>query len=262
MKVMFRESVEPQLRPAADHATIIRSLHTFGLSESTIGERLFDLMAEDHNPQVATQAHDGIITLRLTATDSDDAAARRRLEAAEKQVRTLIGNAIFGADEAATLQASVAALLARTRLKIAVAESCTGGEVSARLTDMPGISAFLLESVVTYSNESKIRRLGVPVEILQRDGAVSAATAEAMACGMRATSGADVALSLTGIAGPDGGTADKPIGLVYMALADAAGARIEEVRFRGDRQQIKDRSAESGLNMLRLYLEGQTAQNG
>jgi nicotinamide-nucleotide amidase len=262
MKVMFRESVEPQLRSASDHATLVRSLHTFGLSESAIGERLFDLMAEDHNPAVATQAHDAVITLRLTATDSTEAAARLRLDEAEKQVRALIGSAVFGADETSTLPAAVAALLQRTHLKVAFAESCTGGEISARLTDVPGISAFLLESVVTYSNESKVRRLGVPTELLQREGAVSAATAEAMARGLRETSGADIALSATGIAGPDGGTAAKPVGLVYMALADAAGARVEETRWRGNRQQIKDRAAKSALNMLRLYLEGQTAQNG
>jgi nicotinamide-nucleotide amidase len=262
MKVMFRESVEPQLRSVGGRATLVRSLHTFGLSESLIGERLFDLMAEDHNPQVATQAHDGIITLRLTATDSIETAARRRLEEAEQQVRALIGNAVFGADEIATLPAAVAALLQRAGLKVALAESCTGGELSARLTDVPGISACLLESSVTYSNESKMRRLGVPAEVLQREGAVSAATAEAMARGMRATSGADLALSVTGIAGPDGGTAAKPVGLVYLALADAAGARVEETRFRGTRQQIKDRAAKSALNMLRLYLEGQTAPHG
>ncbi|MGD1000134.1 MAG: competence/damage-inducible protein A [Candidatus Brocadiia bacterium] len=259
MKVMFRESVEPQLRSAAGRATLVRSLHIFGLGESTVGERLFDLMAEDHNPEVATQVHDGLITLRLTATDSGEAAARRRLDEAETQVRARLGSTIFGADETATLQAAVAALLQRTGLKVAFAESCTGGELSARLTDVPGISAFLLESAVTYSNESKIRRLGVPPEVIEREGAVSAATAEAMARGMRATSGADVALGVTGIAGPDGGTAAKPVGLVYIALADAAGARVEEAHFRGTRQQIKDRAAKSGLNMLRLYLEGHTA---
>ena len=262
MKVMFGESVEPQLRSASDHATLVRSLHTFGLSESAIGERLFELMAEDHNPAVATQAHDAIITLRLTATDSTEAAARRRLDEAEKQVRALLGSAIFGADATSTLPAAVATLLKRTGLKVAFAESCTGGEMTARLTDVPGISASLLESAVTYSNESKIRRLGVPAEILEREGAVSAATAEAMARGLRATSGADIALSITGIAGPDGGTAAKPVGLVYIALADSAGARVEETRWRGNRQQIKDRAAKSGLNMLRLYLEGQTGQNG
>jgi nicotinamide-nucleotide amidase len=262
MKVMFRESVEPQLRSAADRVTLVRSLHMIGLGESTVGERIFDMMAEDHNPQVATQVRDGLLTLRLTATDTSEAAAQRRMDEAEMRVRALFGNAIFGADEKATLPLAVAALLARTGLKVAFAESCTGGEISARLTDVPGISAFLLESAVTYSNESKVRRLGVPAEIIQREGAVSAAAAEAMARGMRAASGADLALSVTGIAGPDGGTDAKPVGLVYMALADAAGARVEEARFRGTRQQIKDRASKSALNMLRLYLEGHKAKNG
>ena len=162
-------------------------------------------MAEDHNPNVATQAHEGIITIRLTATDggrSRRAAAARR--GGEGSPRAQLGDAVFGADETATIAQAVAALLERTGKTVAVAESCTGGEISARLTDVPGISAHLLESAVTYSNESKIRRLGVPRETLDRDGAVSASVAEAMARGMRSTSGADVALSVTGIAGPDG----------------------------------------------------------
>jgi len=270
MKVMYRQTVEPFLRRASGRVTIVRTLHTFGISESLIGERLYELMAEDHNPNVATQAHEGIITIRLTATAADEAAARLRIEAAEKEVRAQLEDAVFGADEMATIAQAVAALLGRTRKTVALAESCTGGEISARLTDVPGISAHLLESAVTYSNESKIRRLGVPRETLERDGAVSASVAEAMARGMRSTSGADVALSVTGIAGPAGGTATKPIGLVYMALADAAGARVEEARLAGvsrsglagAREQIKDRAAKRALNMLRLYLEGDATRHG
>lgn len=261
MKVMYRQSIEPELRRLVAQAAVVRSLHTFGMGEAVIGERLFELMAEGHNPEVATQAQEGTITVRLTARDTDEAAARRRIEAAERVVRERLGEVIFGAD-GRSLPEAVAALLERRRLTLAVAESCTGGAVTALLTDVPGISRFLMESAVTYSNESKVRRLGVPAEVIAQHGAVSAATAEAMALGMRRTAGVDVALSVTGIAGPTGGTPEKPVGLVYIGLADAAGARVEEARTGGSRAQIKDRSAKRALNLLRLYLEGGESAHG
>ena len=165
-----------------------------------------------------------------------------------------MGSALFGSGED-TLPRVVAGLLKQRSKTVAIAESCTGGEISARLTDVPGISRFLVESAVTYSNDAKVRRLGVPTDLIERHGAVSAQVAEAMAGGMRTTSGADIALAVTGIAGPDGGTPAKPVGLVYMALAGANGVHSEELRLAGDRIQIRDRAAKYALNMLRLCLE-------
>lgn len=255
MKVMFAESVEPALRLMSDRAIMVRALHTLGMSEALIGERLAEMMAEGRSPSVATQASDGTITVRITATAPDEASARAKMEADEREIRARLGNVVFAADSG-TLVGAVAELLERRNLTVAVAESCTGGEIAARLTDVPGISRFFLEGAVTYSNASKTARLGVPEELIRRHGAVSAEVAEAMAEGMRRSSGADVALSATGIAGPAGGSPEKPVGLVFVGIADRRGTRSERLMAFGTREQIKVRAAKRALNILRLHLEG------
>ena len=255
---MFRQSVAPVLTGRTARTSVTRCLHVFGMPESVIGERLREWMGEDKNPEVATQASHGTITIRITSTAPDEREAGERMAAVESKVRAQLGQAIFGEDEQ-TLAGAAAALLEQRGLSLAVAESCTGGEVSARLTDIPGISQRLIETAVTYSNDAKTRRLSVPAALIERHGAVSAEVAEAMAGGMRATSGADIALAITGIAGPTGATAAKPVGLVYVALASEGASRVEELRLTGDRRQIKDRAAKYALNMLRLYLEEGTS---
>ena len=254
MKLMFQQAVAPALAGRTTQTCLTRCLHVFGIPESVIGERLRAWMGEDKDPEVATQASHGTITIRITSKAPDEREARERIASVESKVRAQLGPAIFGGDEQ-TLEGAVAALLKQRGLSVAVAESCTGGEVSARLTDIPGISRHLLEAAVTYSNEAKVRRLNVPVKLIERHGAVSLQVAEAMAAGMRAMSGADITLAVTGIAGPTGATAAKPVGLVYVALATAASIRVEELRLAGNRKQIKDRAAKHALNMLRLYLE-------
>ncbi len=255
MKVMYQQSVEPELRGMTDATTVVRSLHCFGVGESLIGERLADVMAEGHNPDVATQARDGVITIRATSTAADPVTAQRRLDEVVALIRERMSDAIFG-EEDCTLAGAVARLLEKHSLALAVAESCTGGEITAALTDVPGISRFLVESAVTYSNGAKTRRLGVPKTLIEKYGAVSREVAEAMAQGMRLTSGSDVALSITGIAGPSGATPTKPVGLVYIGFADGRNVHVEEARLNGDRRQIKDRAAKRALNALRLHLQG------
>jgi nicotinamide-nucleotide amidase len=146
----------------------------------------------------------------------------------------------------------VARKLIETKTTLAVAESCTGGLISHRLTEVPGISEVLLESVVTYSNESKMRRLGVDPELIRKHGAVSEEVARAMALGVARTSGADLGIAVTGIAGPGGGSEKKPAGLCYMAVDD----RVESRVFAGERSHVKERAAGYVLNMLRLRLNG------
>ena len=254
MKVMFNESVGPALRALSDRVILVRSLHTLGMSEALIGELLAEMMAEGHSPAVATQASEGMITVRITADEATEATAREKLAATEREIRAKLGEVVYAAD-GLTLGWAVAELLEKRALTLAVAESCTGGEIAARLTDVPGISRFFLEGAVTYSNASKTARLGVPADLIQRHGAVSAETAEAMAAGMRRSFGADVALSATGIAGPAGGSKEKPVGLVYIGIADASGTRSERVMAFGTREQIKVRAAKRALNILRLHLE-------
>lgn len=153
-----------------------------------------------------------------------------------------------------SLEETVAKMLLERKLTIAIAESCTGGAIAHRLTNVPGISASLLEAAVTYSNPSKVRRLWVKDELIARHGAVSAEVAAAMAEGMAKSSGADVTVATTGIAGPTGGTKKKPVGLVYLAVARDGVVRVSERVFPGDRQDVKDRAASHALNMVRLAL--------
>ena len=166
-----------------------------------------------------------------------------------------LGDCVYGVEGDSLADVVVARLKARG-LTLAVAESCTGGNLSAQLTDIPGVSAVLIESAVVYSNAAKVRRLGVAPSLLEAFGAVSAEVARAMAVGMRLSSGADLALSATGIAGPGGATPEKPVGLAHIALAWAGGVVAEEARsFGAFRWQIKDRAAKRALNLLRLHLE-------
>ena len=255
MKPMFEDELVPWLRREyAGRAIVVRRLLSFGLPESTVGEKIGHRMDRGSNPLVGLLATDAVITIKIIATADSEDEAQRMIEPIEREARDAIGDAIFGTDDD-TLEIAVARLLDERGMTIATAESCTGGLVASRLTDVPGISQFLLEGVVTYSNEAKTRLLGVPEELFATVGAVSPEVAKAMAEGMRERSGADIAVGITGIAGPGGGTDEKPVGLVYIAVADAAGTDVEQRNFRGPRTIIKDRAAKTALNLLRLRMQ-------
>ncbi len=154
-----------------------------------------------------------------------------------------------------SLDEVVAELFRDRRLTLSLAESCTGGLIAKRITDMPGSSAYFCEGVVTYSNEAKMRLLGVSAELLNDFGAVSSECAAAMATGVRTASGSDLGLSVTGIAGPDGGSADKPVGTVFISLAVPDGCQIKRFRFEGNRDEVRTRTATAALEWLRSYLQ-------
>jgi nicotinamide-nucleotide amidase len=253
MARMLREEVLPQLGGAAGgHVTLIRTVRTHGVPESIVGERLADLMAPGRRPHVGTAVHGGMIDIHIYATGRRDEVVRL-LDADAADVRRRLGDAVYGEDED-RLETAVAALLAARRAKIALAESCTGGLVAAKLVAVPGISAHLLEGVVCYADESKVRTVGVPEELIKVHGAVSEPVARAMAEGIRARNRATVGLGVTGIAGPGGGTPEKPVGLVWFAVADAAGTEATREIFAGDRALIRERAANHALALLRLRL--------
>jgi nicotinamide-nucleotide amidase len=222
------------------------------MPESIVGERLADLMAPGRRPHVGTAVLNGIIDIHIYATGPRDEVVRL-LEADAAVVRGRLGDAVYGEDQD-RLETAVAALLAARRAKIALAESCTGGLVAAKLVAVPGISAHLLEGVVCYADESKVRTAGVPEELIEAHGAVSEPVVRAMAEGIRARNRATVGLGVTGIAGPGGGTPEKPVGLVWFAVADAAGTEAVREIFAGDRALIRERAANYALNLLRLRL--------
>ncbi|MHA1571342.1 MAG: competence/damage-inducible protein A [Alphaproteobacteria bacterium] len=255
MKAMFETTVRPRLAERVQGVTRMRHLRCFGIGESLLGEKLGDLMREDANPRVGTQVHGGIIAVRLVAKAATKADADALLDASVAEVRARLGGEVYSdADE--TLAENVAALLQRRGDTLAVAESCTGGLICDMLTDVPGVSRCFLSGYVCYSNEAKIRELKVPAELIEQHGAVSREVAEALARGARRESGADFGLAVTGLAGPTGATETKPIGLVYISLADARHVVTETIRLHQDRRTIKDRAAKHALNLLRRRLIG------
>jgi nicotinamide-nucleotide amidase len=256
MKEMFTRAVLPHVRAAAA-GRIIRSrrLNCFGPGESDIGEQLRDLMTPGHNPQVGTTAELGIIGVRLNAEAETANAAETLLDHAEAEVRARLGKVVFGRN-ADTLASVVGARLVARGETLCTAESCTGGLIAKLLTDTPGSSDYFVGGAVTYSNELKQQALGVSAGMLDEFGAVSEPVARAMAIGARERFAATFALAVTGIAGPDGRTPDKPVGLVHFGLAGPDGVTTRELRLGSDapRHVIRARAARCALNLLRLAL--------
>jgi nicotinamide-nucleotide amidase len=256
MKVMFERSVLPELKTATGQSVLIaRTINTYGAGESDIGARIVDLMERGRNPTVGTTAQQTIIGVRIHAFGRTRDEARHLLDADAAEIRQRLGTLVFGEDHE-TLADAVARLLIARKGTVVTAESCTGGLVAKSLTDIPGSSAYFLNGFITYANESKTRFLEVPAGLIRERGAVSAPVAECMATNARRISGSDYAISVTGIAGPEGGTAQKPVGLVFFGLAYADGCDVHERRLGSEmmREEIRDRARKFALNMLRLKL--------
>lgn len=253
---MFEKSILPYLenRFGSQGVIISKVLRTFGIGESILEERIRHFILAQKNPTIALLARSGEIHIRLTAKAESETMARSLICELENSLRVLIDEYIFGVDEQ-SLEQVVGEELRRHKMSIALAESCTGGAATAKLTDVPGSSAYLIGSVVCYANRIKTEIIGVAPSILQEHGAVSRETAVAMASGIRDRFAADIGIGITGIAGPDGGTAAKPVGLVYMAIAGPQGVIVEEEHFSGQRIAIKARATNSTLNLLRQYLQ-------
>ena len=250
---MAEQTVFPYLaaRAAQEGAAIIfsRVLRLAGIGESQAEAQIADLIQNQTNPTIAPLAKTSEVHLRLTARAPDRRTAERMIAPLEAEIRKRLGHHIYGADDQ-TLEAIIGDMLRHANLTLAVAESCTGGLIGHRLTNIPGSSEYLLASLVTYSNQAKVEVLGVPSEIIAQHGAVSAETARGMAEGVRRACRADLGLSVTGIAGPSGATPTKPIGLTYVALAHGDTTAVEEHRLRGDRLIVKERAAQTALFLL------------
>jgi len=256
MRAMWQASAEPWLRlnGLADGLFASRMLRFWGVGESALAEQVADLLALE-NPTVAPYAGAGEVKLRITARASNLPSAEALLQPVEQELRQRTGEACFGSD-ADSMASVVLALLRQRGQTLAVAESCTGGGIGAALAAVPGASDGFLGGVIAYANAVKQAVLGVPAELLERHGAVSDAVALAMAQGARQLTGATWAIAVTGIAGPGGGTAEKPVGLVHIAIAGPDGTCSEGVRFgalRG-RDWIQTLTAGEALNRFRLQL--------
>jgi nicotinamide-nucleotide amidase len=256
MHAMFEREVAPVLAAAARGAVLrSRDLHTYGVPEPEVGARLADLMQRGRNPEVGTSADLGVITVRINAAADTPAAADDLLDAAEAEVRHRLGSAVYGRDGATLAAAVGAALVARGRT-LATAESCTGGLIGQLLTETPGSSAYYVGGIVSYANEIKQNLLGVASDVLATHGAVSEPVAAAMARGARAACGADYAVAVTGIAGPGGGTTEKPVGLVCIGLATPNAVDAATYHFGSDppRHAIRLRAARMALHRVRQAL--------
>jgi len=251
MKQMFDEQVVPRIRSFAPNDSYQVRLRSFGLPESVVGERLGGLEAAFPGVTIGYRAHFPEIEVKVLARAATQAAARDLCEGATAEVRRRLADVIYG--EAGDTYAGVVGRALRDRgYTFAIAESCTGGLVGAMITREPGASSFLLVDAVTYANSAKTRLLGVEEDVIRGHGSVSAEVAAAMAEGVRRLSGADVALSLTGVAGPSGGSEEKPVGTVFIAAAGPGGAlEVKKRHFPGDRQQIQTLAAYAGLQLVR-----------
>jgi nicotinamide-nucleotide amidase len=257
MKSMFQETLEPLIRARSAGSIVSKTLHFAGIGESALVERVQEFLdAED--PTVAPLAGQGRVRLRITTRAATDEEAQDKIAPVEKEVIARLGDYYFGEDEE-TLESAIGRLLQRRGATLALAESCTGGLLAKRLTDMPGSSAYFTEGLVTYSDESKERLLGVPHEMLVEHGAVSEPVAEAMAEGVRKLAGADYGLSITGVAGPDGGTEEKPVGLVWVGVSDGNKTftkKLDLSAWSRSREAIRERSANAAFDILRRHLDG------
>ncbi len=255
LKAMVQEQLLPYLcKHYRQEAVIVsRELHTYGWGESTVDEKLRDILLAQSNPTVALLARPGEILVRITAKANNTTIAENLIDNMEQQIRARLGNAIFSTDNK-TMEEVVAEILFAQQNTIALAESCTGGLVTSRLTDVRGASAYLIGSVVCYSNVIKEKQIGVPHQILLDHGAVSEPTARAMAEGIRRLNNTNIGVGVTGIAGPDGGTPEKPVGTVYIAVAGAHETTCRLCHFTGNRTTIKRLVSQAVLNEIRNYL--------
>lgn len=258
LKPMLTALVVGPLRERASGAVLLRRVMKIaGRIESQTDEELQPLYrawtAMDPPIGATILAQLGQIELHVFSRASDSALANERLAAAVAQASTVLGEDIFSTD-GRSLEHVVGDLLAERHLTVGAAESCTGGLITSRLTDVPGSSRYVMQSVVTYSNDAKTQLLGVPTAMIETHGAVSEPVALAMADGLRGRAGVDVAIGVTGIAGPDGGTADKPVGTVAVAAVTARATRSRVLRFSGEREQIKFQASQAALDLVRRML--------
>jgi nicotinamide-nucleotide amidase len=254
---MYEKSVVPYLTEKYGAQSIIESriLNTFGIGESLLEEKLMDLIKNQHNPTLALLVRPSGVIVRITAKADDKQAAEKMIADMENEIRSRIAEFIYATDDC-EMEKIVGNLLRENSLKIACAESCTGGLLTSRLTDVAGSSAYVLGSVVSYTNEIKTMELGVKKETLARFGAVSEETAIEMAEGIKKKFSADIGIGITGIAGPDGGTPAKPTGLVYIALAVNGGTKVFKNQFSNNRKSVKFRAAQTALDKVRRYILG------
>ncbi|MBW8014854.1 MAG: competence/damage-inducible protein A [Planctomycetes bacterium] len=252
MKKMFDDSVL-SIFAGAERVVISKKLRCFGAGESTVAERLGDLMERGRNPLINCTVDASVITLHIVATADSSDEARAMIAGDETRLRSILGPIVYGVD-GETLGGAVGKILASRRKTISVAESCTGGLLAKMLTDTPDSSEYFAYGWVTYCNEAKVSQLGVDGDIIAAHGAVSEPVAAEMAAGARKRGGSDIGIGITGIAGPGGGSEQKPVGLVYICIDLGGESVVKRYVFPHSREKVRLRSALTALDLLRHRL--------
>lgn len=250
MKPMFDESVRPYLEKLTGYTILSETVRIYGIGESKVEDLVQDLIDNGTNPTVAPYAKEGEVTLRVTAKGKSKEECVKLIEPIIEEIKNRLGDSIYNLGEEG-LNLTLAKMLVEKELTIGTSESCTGGLLGATLIDYPGISNVFLEGAITYSNDAKIRTLGVRKETLDKFGPVSEETAREMAEGIRKRCGSYIGVSTTGIAGPGGGTEDNPVGLVYIAVSIGDNTVVMRNVFNGDRNAIRRRACLKALDMVR-----------
>ncbi|UCC41304.1 MAG: competence/damage-inducible protein A [Candidatus Aminicenantes bacterium] len=254
LKPMFEASVWPRLQKLRTDYVARRVLKTAGLTESKIESLIFDAYPKASHLNLTTLAYPGQIEIHMTAHSKESKAqAERRVKKLEKAILARLNDSVFSAS-GAELEEVIGNLLCLNKKNLAVAESCTGGFLGHRITNVPGSSEYFIQGIVAYSNEAKTNQLGISPDLIEKQGAVSPQVAQAMATGIKEKANSSYGLAVTGIAGPTGGTPEKPVGLVYIALAWDKGTEVSKNLFLGNREAIKFQSSQKALDMLRRHL--------
>jgi nicotinamide-nucleotide amidase len=258
MKNLMKNEIMPFLQqrfPAVQHKQS-RIIRISGLGESTVNEKIKDFIHKNKHLNIGIYANPEDIQIQLNVLGETTQEATAILDEATEQLNGLLGNYIFGFNQQ-SLEEIIGTMLKKLGLTLAVAESCTGGMLGQMITSIPGSSDYFKGGIISYNGEIKEKLLGVPRETMMEYGQVSKEVARAMAQGVQKKCFSDIGISITGIAGPGGGSKDKPVGLVYIALADKKQVVVQEHQLRRDRQTIRLRSARRALNMLRMHLINQ-----
>lgn len=254
LKSMFTDSVMPKLQQKCGQVFYSQTVKIVGPGESSVETQILDMLNTQENPTIAPYAKTGEVHLRVTARAKDEKEAREKTAPVVEELYRRFGNAVYTTDVDETLEMALTKLLIKKKYTMTTAESCTGGMIAARMVNAPGVSAVLKSGFITYANEAKEELLGVSHDTLEKFGAVSRETAEEMAEGAVKAAHTDAAVAVTGIAGPDGGTKEKPVGLVYIGVNVRGNVEVREYHFSGSRQKIRESVTAAALTFLREKL--------
>ena len=254
MKPMFNQDIFPYLHQKQPETIVSEMIKICGIGESKAETMIADLIAAQANPTIATYAKTGEVHLRVTAKAENETAAKKLMKPVIRELKVRFGANIYTTDEQVNLEDAVVQLLKEQKLTLTTVESCTGGLFTGRLVNVQGASEVLKQGFITYSNKAKRKLIGVKKLTLKEYGAVSDKTAKEMVKGAILVTGSDAAVAITGIAGPDGGTKEKPVGLVYIAVTVKGETRVEKYQFTGNRAKIRENAVVAAMTLLRTCI--------